>query len=70
MLSLKKLNKKTIFIIEVSSYQLEYTQYFKSNHAAILNISSDHIERHGTMTKYINAKSKILKLRMINIGAF
>ena len=65
VLSLKKVNKKTIIIVEVSSYQLEYTQYFKSNHAAILNISSDHMERHGTMTNYINAKMKILKFQSL-----
>ena len=63
ILSLKKLNKKTVIIVEVSSYQLEYTQHFKSNHAAILNISPDHIERHKTMANYINAKKKILKLQ-------
>ena len=63
ILSLKKLNKKTIIIIEVSSYQLAYTQHFKSNHAAILNISPDHMERHGSMANYINAKIKILKFQ-------
>jgi len=74
-LSLKKLNKKTVIIVEVSSYQLEYTQHFKSNHAAILNISPDHMERHRTMTNYINAKIKILKFQsektvIVMIGTF
>ena len=63
ILSLKKLNKKTIIIVEISSYQLEYTQHFKSNHAAILNISPDHMERHRTMKNYINKKIKILKFQ-------
>ena len=63
ILSLKKLNKKAIIIVEVSSYQLEYTQHFKSNHAVILNISPDHMERHKTMTNYINAKIKIIKFQ-------
>jgi len=63
ILSLKKLNTKTVIIVEVSSYQLEYTQHFKSNHAAILNISPDHMERHRTMENYINAKIKILKFQ-------
>ena len=63
ILSVKKINKKTIFIVEASSYQLEYTKYFKSNHAAILNISPDHLERHGTMKNYIIAKEKILKFQ-------
>ena len=63
ILSLKKLNNKTVFIVEVSSYQLEYTQHFKSNHAVILNIFPDHLERHGTMRSYIDAKIKILKFQ-------
>jgi UDP-N-acetylmuramoylalanine--D-glutamate ligase len=61
ILSVKKVNKKTIFIIEASSYQLEYSKIFKSKYAAILNISPDHIERHKTLKKYIQAKFKLLK---------
>ena len=45
--------KKSIFIIELSSYQLDYTKYFRPNYAAILNISFDHMERHKTINKYI-----------------
>ena len=51
ILSVKKVKKKTIFIIEASSYQLEYSKIFKSNYAAILNLSPDHIERHSTKQK-------------------
>jgi UDP-N-acetylmuramoylalanine--D-glutamate ligase len=57
----KKITLKTIFVIEVSSYQLEYSKEFKTNHAVILNISPDHLERHGTIVKYVNAKIKIIK---------
>ena len=51
--------KKYIFIIEVSSYQLEYSKIFRSKHAAILNISPDHLEKHKTIKNYIAIKSKI-----------
>ena len=51
--------KKHIFIIEVSSYQLQYSKLFRSKHAAILNISPDHLERHKNMKNYIEVKSKI-----------
>ena len=61
ILSVKKVKKKTIFIIEASSYQLEYSKIFKSNFAVILNLSPDHIERHLTIQKYIKAKFKLLK---------
>ena len=63
ILSVKRSNKKTIIIVEVSSYQLEYMNNFNSKHAAILNISPDHMERHKTMTNYINAKRRILKFQ-------
>ena len=59
ILSIKNYKKKSIFIIEVSSYQLEYSKTFRSNHAAILNISSDHLERHKNIQNYKNIKSKI-----------
>ncbi len=57
----KNINKKTIFIIEASSYQLEYSKNFKANYAAILNISPDHLERHKTYENYINSKFKLFK---------
>ena len=61
ILTEKKITQKTIFIIEASSYQIEYSKYFKANYAAILNITPDHIERHGTFLKYVNAKLKLVK---------
>jgi len=57
----KNITKKTIFVIEASSYQLDYSKIFKANISAILNISPDHLERHRTLNKYINAKFKIMK---------
>ena len=57
---LSKQKKKTIFIIEASSYQLEYSQLFKSKYAAILNLSPDHLERHKTFKNYVKAKFKLL----------
>ncbi len=57
----KKINPETIFIIEASSYQIEYSRYFKTNIAAILNISPDHLERHGTIIKYVKSKFKLIK---------
>ena len=57
----KKITNKTVFVIEASSYQLEYSKLFKSNIALILNISPDHLERHKTINRYINAKFKLVK---------
>ena len=57
----KKITKKTIFVIEASSYQLDYSRIFSSKYALILNISSDHIERHKNLKNYVNAKFKIIE---------
>ena len=70
ILSVKNFQKKTIFIVEASSYQLEYSQLFKSKFAAILNLSPDHIERHKTLNKYVNAKFKLLKNQLKGYLAF
>jgi len=52
-------DKKNIFILEASSYQLQYSKLFRSKHAAILNITPDHIERHKNIKNYIKTKTKI-----------
>ena len=52
-------NKKNIYILEASSYQLEYSKNFQSKHAAILNISPDHLDRHKNLLNYSKIKSKI-----------
>ncbi len=60
VLSERNITKKTIFVIEVSSYQLEYSKIFSSKYAVILNITPDHIERHKSLKNYTNAKFKLL----------
>ena len=62
--------KHTIFVIEASSYQLEYSQIFSSKYAAILNIAPDHIERHKNLKNYITAKFKLLVSQPNNATAF
>ena len=61
ILSIKNVKKKTIFVIEASSYQLEYSKIFRSKYAAILNLSPDHLERHKTLKAYVKSKFKLLK---------
>ena len=56
-----KVTNKTVFVIEASSYQLEYSKLFSSNISIILNISPDHLERHKTINRYVTAKFKLLK---------
>ena len=47
------------YIVETSSFQLDLTWKFKPDIAVWLNISPDHLDRHGSMEKYIAAKKKI-----------
>ena len=54
-----KLKKNNILILEISSYQLEYSKLIRSKHAAILNISPDHLDRHKNIKNYIKVKSRI-----------
>ncbi len=70
ILSEKKIKPKTIFVVEASSYQLEYSKIFKSKYAAILNISPDHIERHKTFRNYIKIKLKLFRNQTRNSLAF
>ena len=56
----RKIDPKTILVIEASSYQIDYSQYFKTNYAFILNIKPDHLERHKSIQKYAHAKFKLI----------
>ena len=66
----KKIKKNTIFVIEASSYQLDYSKYFRSKYSIILNLSPDHLERHKTFKNYAEAKLKIVKSQKKNEYAF
>ncbi len=70
ILSAEKIKSETIFVIEASSYQLEYSQIFQSKYAAILNISPDHLERHKTVNNYLRAKLKIFNSNLKNSFGF
>ncbi len=61
ILAEKKITPKTIFVIEASSYQIEYSKKFKANYAVILNITPDHLERHETFSNYVKAKLKLFR---------
>ncbi|MBR4591627.1 MAG: UDP-N-acetylmuramoyl-L-alanine--D-glutamate ligase [Elusimicrobiaceae bacterium] len=47
-------------VIEVSSYQLEDSTYFRPHIACLLNVTPDHLDHHGGMRNYIKAKGKIM----------
>ena len=54
-----KIGRNSVVIIEASSFQLSHTKFIKPNFAVILNIDSDHLDWHNTITNYTNSKFKI-----------
>ncbi len=50
-----------IVVLEVSSFQLETIRYFHPKISVILNITEDHLDRHGSMECYGQIKSRIFE---------
>ncbi|WP_292084423.1 MULTISPECIES: UDP-N-acetylmuramoyl-L-alanine--D-glutamate ligase [unclassified Brevundimonas] len=50
-----------VYVIEVSSYQLDLTTTFAPDVAILTNISPDHLDRHGGMEGYVAAKRRIFQ---------
>ncbi len=48
------------YLLELSSFQLELTESLRPKVAAVLNMSVDHIDRHGSLEAYSAAKARIL----------
>jgi len=59
VLSLPQLPTEGIYVIELSSYQLEMSHNLNLNYVGWLNITPDHLDRHGSMDLYVQAKEKI-----------
>jgi len=59
VLDMGALHANAIYVLELSSYQLDLCKSLHCDVAVFLNISEDHIERHGSMDGYFDAKKKI-----------
>ncbi|HVN01382.1 MAG TPA: UDP-N-acetylmuramoyl-L-alanine--D-glutamate ligase [Caulobacteraceae bacterium] len=60
VLGLEDMHGGAVYVLELSSYQLDLTSSLRADVAIILNISPDHLERHGDMDGYVAAKRRIL----------
>ena len=58
--SLDGFSTDTMYVAEVSSFQLESVDYFCPHIACVLNISPDHLERHYSMENYVYLKKRIV----------
>lgn len=59
VLDLDRMHAGTHYVIELSSYQLERTYSLRANSAIFLNLSPDHLDRHGTLEEYGRVKQRI-----------
>ncbi|MDI7773748.1 UDP-N-acetylmuramoyl-L-alanine--D-glutamate ligase [Asticcacaulis sp. EMRT-3] len=59
VLDLPDMHAGSVYVIETSSYQLDLTQTFRPDVAVLMNFSPDHLDRHGGMAGYIEAKRRI-----------
>ncbi len=57
----KAAKRQDVTVIEVSSFQLESIRTFHPHVAALLNITEDHLNRHGTMQEYIRLKQRMFE---------
>ena len=60
-LSLPRLGSSGIYVLEMSSYQLEITPTAVFDVAVLLNLTPDHLDRHGGMAGYTAAKRMIFR---------
>lgn len=63
-----KSEKMDFLAIELSSFQIEWSNLARFEAIAFLNISEDHIDWHGSFEKYVQAKLKLVKLAKIVIA--
>jgi UDP-N-acetylmuramoylalanine--D-glutamate ligase len=59
VLGLEDMHGGAVYVLELSSYQLDLTSSLKPDAVVLLNISPDHLDRHGGMDGYIAAKRRI-----------
>lgn len=59
VLSLPAPDNDAIYVLEMSSFQLDITNSLRANAAVFLNLTPDHIDRHGDVAGYLAAKKRI-----------
>ena len=59
VLDLEPFAPDLIYVIELSSFQIELAPGLKPDAAALLNITPDHLDRHGTLANYARIKSMV-----------
>ena len=61
VLGLEEMHAGAVYVLELSSYQIDLTSSLKADAAVLLNITPDHLDRHGGMEGYVAAKRRIFQ---------
>lgn len=59
VLGMDDMHGGAVYVLELSSYQLDLTRSLKADAAVLLNASPDHLDRHGGMENYVAAKRRV-----------
>jgi len=66
-LDLLEVDDAELFVLELSSFQLESTQSLAPQVSVVLNISPDHLDRHGSVDRYARIKSQVYKHANVSV---
>jgi len=55
------------YVLEISSFQMEAAESLRPAAATVLNVTADHLDRHGSAERYANLKEKLLNAAEIAI---
>ncbi len=56
-----EIDPRAVVVAELSSFQLEHIERFRPDVAVLLNLTEDHIDRHGSYAGYVDAKLRIFE---------
>jgi UDP-N-acetylmuramoylalanine--D-glutamate ligase len=57
----ERMTPETVTVVELSSFQLELIENFRTNISVFLNLTPDHLDRHHTLEAYAKAKARIFE---------
>ncbi len=56
-----------VYVLEISSFQMETTSSLTPAAAAVLNVSADHLDRHGSLERYASLKARLLEAAALGV---
>ena len=63
LMSLDALPSGGVYVLEMSSYQIDLTHDFRPDVTVLINVSPDHLDRHGDMAGYVAAKTRLFEMQ-------